>query len=245
VEKALRTGDLRHPDQPGLCRGLCLRRRPTEPTRQQPGRRATAWSRKPMAEWFLQIHDAYRPYYYLGPVSLAHQARLHENASAIPEHASRGRGVPRQGAACCRAWRDLRTLWPCAAGRPIGPKPAISVKAYPGSSTSPCVRFWDGPTVEAFVITSFFAAIQHPNGYLGGGARAAPAGSSSSRASSIRTQINGRAMNGSGAPALRRSIRVSLGGASKLERDWNDRCRRCATPRRPRNAWPRNAAERH
>ena len=25
VEKALRSGDLRHPDQPGLCRGLCLR----------------------------------------------------------------------------------------------------------------------------------------------------------------------------------------------------------------------------
>ena len=133
-------------------------RRPTEPTRQQPGRRATGVVRKPMAEWFCLIHDAY-PAYITWDQYLAHQARLHENAQRYTEHASRGRGVPRQGAALLQG---LATCGHCGHVLRVAyrPKARYLCQGLPRVFDEPMCAVWDGPTVEAFVITSFFAAIQ-------------------------------------------------------------------------------------
>jgi hypothetical protein len=71
-------------------------RRPTDPTRQRPGRRATGGVRKPLAEWSCILHNRY-PAYLSWEQYLANHARLADNAQRYAERCARG--VPRQGAA--------------------------------------------------------------------------------------------------------------------------------------------------
>jgi hypothetical protein len=111
-----------------------------------------------MTEWFCVIHDAY-PAYITWDQYLAHQARLPDNAQRYMENAQRGQGVPRQGAALLQG---LATCGHCGHLLHVAyrPKARYLCKGLPRVFDEPMCAIWDGPTVEAFVIASFFAAIQ-------------------------------------------------------------------------------------
>lgn len=82
---------------PAYAGAFAYGRRPTDPTRQRPGRHATGTVRKPLSEWQCLIHDAYPAYISWEPY-LANQARLNDNGRHYTEPGRTG-GAPRAGAA--------------------------------------------------------------------------------------------------------------------------------------------------
>ncbi|NTW03900.1 MAG: recombinase family protein [Oscillochloris sp.] len=133
-------------------------RRPTDPTRQQPGRRATGTVRKPMAEWQCIRQDAY-PAFISWERYIANQARLRDNAQRFAAPAERGRGTPRQGAALLQG---LAVCGHCGHHRYVCYRPSARYicKGLTRVFDEPMCAPLDGPTIEAFVITAFFEAIQ-------------------------------------------------------------------------------------
>ena len=113
--------------------------------------------RRTMEEWQCIIQDAY-PAYISWSQSLDHQARLRANAQRYTDQTQRGQGAPRQGAALLQG---LATCGRC------GPRMHV---AYRPRSRSLCTNRhrafaearWahlDGPSIEAFVVQAFCAAI--------------------------------------------------------------------------------------
>jgi len=113
--------------------------------------------RRPMAEWQCIIQDAY-PAYISWPQYLANRARLRDNATRFRESASGARGAPREGAALLQG---LVTCGCC--GRQMNVayrrRPRYVCTRMRRSYAEPNCAHLDGPSIEAFVVQAFFAAI--------------------------------------------------------------------------------------
>ena len=133
-------------------------RRVKDPKRQQPGRPATGMVRQPIENWQCIIHDAY-PAYISWEQHLANRAQLKDNASRFGQSFGDSRGAPRKGAALLQG---LVTCGLC--GRRMGvsykPKVRYVCTALATDFALPTCAHLDGPTIEAFVVKSFFEAIQ-------------------------------------------------------------------------------------
>jgi hypothetical protein len=132
-------------------------RRTSDPQRQKAGRWTPVMVRRPMAEWQCIIQDAY-PAYISWPQYLANRVRLSDNATRFRESASGARGAPREGAAL------LQGLVPCGfCGRKMNVayrrRPRYVCTSMRRSYAEPNCAHLDGPSIEAFVVQAFFAAI--------------------------------------------------------------------------------------
>ena len=133
-------------------------RRPTDPTRQIPGRHATGVVRKPMSEWICIKHNVY-PAYITWEQYLANQDRLHENAARHNERTRSGRGAPREGVALLQG---LATCGECGHIMRVFYKPGVRYVCYGLTKefAEPACASLDGSSIDALVVEAFFAAIQ-------------------------------------------------------------------------------------
>jgi len=133
-------------------------RRPTDPTRRIPGRHATGVVRKPMAEWPFVHHDVY-PAYITWAQFVANQERMHDNAARYNEMNRSGRGAPRAGAALLQG---LATCGECGHLMRTVYKPGVRYMCAGLSKefAEPMCASLDGPSIETFVVRTFFEAIQ-------------------------------------------------------------------------------------
>jgi DNA invertase Pin-like site-specific DNA recombinase len=131
-------------------------RRPTDPARRRPGRRATGVVRKPLAEWACILHDRY-PAYISWEQYLVNRARLADNAQRYAERC--GRGVPRRGAALLQG---LATCGQCGRVMKVVYKTGVRYACYGLSKAfgEPACAHLDGASIEAFVVSAFFEALQ-------------------------------------------------------------------------------------
>jgi DNA invertase Pin-like site-specific DNA recombinase len=131
-------------------------RRPTDPTRRRPGRRATGVVRKPLPEWAYILPDRY-PAYLSWEQYLVNRARLADNAQRYAERC--GRGVPRQGAALLQG---LATCGHCGRVMKVVYKTGVRYACYGLSKAfgEPACAHLDGASIEAFVVSAFFEALQ-------------------------------------------------------------------------------------
>lgn len=132
-------------------------RRPTDPTRQQPGRPATGTVRKPMSQWQCIRHDAY-PAYISWAQYLANQTRLHDNARRYSDQGL-GRGVAREGAALLQG---LATCGHCGHVMRVAyrPHPRYLCNGLTRLFAEPMCLHLEGLSIQAFVVEAFFEAIQ-------------------------------------------------------------------------------------
>ena len=132
-------------------------RRPKDPTRRKPGRPAAGVVRKPMNEWQCIIQDIY-PAYISWEQYLTNQARLHDNARRYTEQCESGRGAPRKGAALLQG---IATCGQCGRRMGVTYKPGVRYvcKAMTRNLAEPMCANLDGPSIEDFVVKSFFDAI--------------------------------------------------------------------------------------
>ena len=132
-------------------------RRTTEPTRQRPGRRTPAMAHRPMAEWQCIIQDAY-PAYISWSQYLDNQARLRDNGQRYAERIGLGRGAPREGAALLQG---LVSCGRCGCRMHVAYRPHsryICTGMTRKFADAMCAHL-DGPSIEVFVVKSFFDAI--------------------------------------------------------------------------------------
>jgi hypothetical protein len=132
-------------------------RRTSDPQRQSPGRRTPVMVRRPMAEWQCIIQDAY-PAYISWTQYLANQARLSDNTPRDMESTDRGRGAPREGAALLQG---LVTCGLCGYRMYVAyrRRPRYVCTSMRRAFAEPRCAHLDGPSIEAFVVQAFFAAI--------------------------------------------------------------------------------------
>lgn len=132
-------------------------RRVKELSRAQAGRRATGMVRKPMEEWQCIIHDVY-PAYISWEQYLANQAQLADNQRRYHQLYGRGRGVAGKGAALLQG---LATCGECGRRMRVSYKPDIRYicKAMPDTFGDPMCAHLEGPSIESWVVKSFFEAI--------------------------------------------------------------------------------------
>ncbi len=132
-------------------------RRTSDPRRQSPGRRTPVMVRRPMAEWQCIIQDAY-PAYISWTQYLANQARLRDNTPRYMESTDKGRGAPREGAALLQG---LVTCGLCGHRMYVAyrRRPRYVCTSMRRAFAEPRCAHLDGPSIEAFVVQAFFAAI--------------------------------------------------------------------------------------
>ncbi|HYQ92958.1 MAG TPA: recombinase family protein [Candidatus Competibacteraceae bacterium] len=133
-------------------------RRPTDPSRRQPGRHATGVVRRRVHEWPYLLQNAY-PAYISWTQYLANQRRMSDNASRQNGHCFPGRGAPRAGAALLQG---LATCGHCGHVMKVAYKPGVRYLCNGLSKefAEPTCAHLDGPSVEAFVVAAFFEALQ-------------------------------------------------------------------------------------
>ncbi len=133
-------------------------RRSSDPTHQKPGQPATRTVRQPMSEWQCIIHDKY-PAYISWEQYLANRARLSDNARRYTDQTERGRGAPREGAALLSG---LATCGHCGHLMYVTYRPGVRYicKGLTRVFDEPMCAHLDGVTIEAFVVSAFFEAIQ-------------------------------------------------------------------------------------
>jgi len=133
-------------------------RKQVDPTRRQPGRRATGQIIRPMAEWIHVQQDVY-PAYITWEQYLANQERLHQNAMRYTQRAQRAQGAAREGAGllqglvtCGRCGRVMRVAYKHT------PRYFCSalLKGFRQSSCSSL----HGPSIDQAVVQAFFDAIR-------------------------------------------------------------------------------------
>jgi hypothetical protein len=133
-------------------------RRPTDPQRRVPGRHATGFVRKPLAEWVCCRQGVY-PAYISREQYLANQQQLHDHAQRYPTPELSGRGAPRQGAALLQG---LATCGHCGHRMRVSYKPHVRYicDGLAGDFAKRMCASLDGASVEAVVVQAFFAALQ-------------------------------------------------------------------------------------
>lgn len=133
-------------------------RKQVDPTRQQPGRRATGRIPRPMAEW-IHVHQDVYPAYIPWAQYLANQERLHQNAMRYGKQNQRAQGAAREGTALLQG---LATCGCCGRGMRVAYKHtpryycAALVKEFGQSS---CMSL-HGPSIDQVVVQAFFDAIR-------------------------------------------------------------------------------------
>jgi recombinase len=132
-------------------------RRTSAPRRHSPGRRTPVIVRRPRAEWQCVIQDAY-PAYLSWTQYLANQARLRDNTPRSMEPTARGRGAPREGAAFLPG---LATCGLCGYRMYVAyrRRPRDVWTSMRRAFAEPRWAHLDGPSIAAFVVQAFFAAI--------------------------------------------------------------------------------------
>ncbi len=132
-------------------------RRPTDPTRRQPGRPATGTVRKPMAQWQCILHEVY-PAYISWEQYLANQTRLSDNARRYTEQGL-GRGTAREGAALLQG---LATCGHCGHVMRVAYRThaRYTCDGLSRLFAEPMCLHLEGPSIDAFVVQAFFEAIQ-------------------------------------------------------------------------------------
>lgn len=133
-------------------------RRVKEASRQKPGRPSTGCVRKPLEDWICVIHDLY-PAYISWEQYLANQVKLEENRQQYDEKSGRGRGAPGKGAALLQG---LATCGHCGRRMTVSYKPGVRYVCTAMSTcfAEPMCAHLDGPSVEKWVVKSFFEAIE-------------------------------------------------------------------------------------
>jgi DNA invertase Pin-like site-specific DNA recombinase len=133
-------------------------RRPLDPARQQPGRRATGQVHKPMAEWLHLQRDVY-PAYITWEQYLANQARLHQNATRFAEKIQQAQGAPGEGAALLQG---LATCGLCGHRMHVDYKftPRYCCEALARHFGGQSCASLHGPSIEAVVVQAFFEALR-------------------------------------------------------------------------------------
>jgi DNA invertase Pin-like site-specific DNA recombinase len=132
-------------------------RRTSEPRRPPRGQRTPPMKRRTMEEWQCIIQDAY-PAYISWSQYLDNQARLRMNAQRYTDQTQRGQGAPRQGAALLQG---LATCGRCGHRMHVAYRPRsryLCTSMHRAFAEARCAHL-DGPSIEAFVVQAFFAAI--------------------------------------------------------------------------------------
>jgi DNA invertase Pin-like site-specific DNA recombinase len=133
-------------------------RRPKDPTRQIPGRRATGFVRKPVAEWQHIQHDIY-PAYLSWEQYVANQATMRENALRRATRTERGRGTPREGAALLQG---LATCGECGHVMKTAYKRGVRYlcDGLRKEFAEPMCASLSGGSIDAAVVRAFMDALQ-------------------------------------------------------------------------------------
>jgi DNA invertase Pin-like site-specific DNA recombinase len=133
-------------------------RRPKDPRRQVPGRPATGVVRKPMSEWTCIKHDVY-PAYITWQQFLSHQTTMKENAIRHHERTRPGPSAVREGAALLQG---LAVCGECGHIMHTTYKPGVRYFCNGLSKEfgEPMCAHLHGPSIEAYVVEAFFAAIE-------------------------------------------------------------------------------------
>src|SRR5215471_6656605 len=132
-------------------------RRTSDPRRPPRGQRTPPMRRRTMEEWQCIIQDAY-PAYISWSQYLDNQARLRMNAQRYTDQTQRGQGAPRQGAALLQG---LATCGRCGHRMHVAYRPRsryLCTSMHRAFAEARCAHL-DGPSIEAFVVQAFFAAI--------------------------------------------------------------------------------------
>src|SRR3989449_1003005 len=113
--------------------------------------------RRPMEEWQCLIQDAYPASISWTPY-LANRARLSAHVTRFRESTHEGRGAPREGAALLQG---LATCGRCGRQMHVAYRrhPRYVCTGMRRSYAEPRCAHLDGPSIEAFVVQAFFAAI--------------------------------------------------------------------------------------
>ena len=134
-------------------------RRQTDPTRRQPGRRATGLVHKPREEW-LQVTQGAYPSYISWEQYLKHQERLQENSTLFAEKAQQAAGAVREGVALLQG---LAVCGLCSARMQPAYK-AASHRYHCAELTrrlgEPMCASLHGRAIDEVVMGAFFEALQ-------------------------------------------------------------------------------------
>lgn len=133
-------------------------RRPTKLPRQGTGPSTRGTLRQPLADWNCIIQDAY-PAYITWDQFLANQAQLYDNYQHAQNGAATRRGAAREGTALLQG---IATCGQCGRVMRVVYKPRrryICDSLTRAFAESSCAHL-DGASVEAFVVTAFFEALQ-------------------------------------------------------------------------------------
>jgi hypothetical protein len=133
-------------------------RKQVDPTRRQPGRRATGQITRPMAEWIHVQQDVY-PAYITWKQYLANQERLHQNAMRYTQRNQRAQGAAREGAGLLQG---LATCGCCGRVMRVAYKhtPRYFCAALLKGFRQSCCSSLHGPSIDQSVIQAFFDAIR-------------------------------------------------------------------------------------
>jgi hypothetical protein len=132
-------------------------RRTSDPRRQAPGQRTPPMVHRTMDEWPCLLQDISPASISWAP-SLAHQARLRENAQCDADQMHRGRGAPREGAAFLQG---LATCGRCGHRLRVAYRPHaryLCMRMQRAFAEARCAHL-DGPSIEACVVQAFFDAM--------------------------------------------------------------------------------------
>ena len=142
---------------PAYAGAFAYGRRPTDPTRRQPGRPSTGKVRKPLPQWQCLIQDVY-PAYISWQQYLTNQDRLKDAAQRYANQAPSGRGTPRNGAALLQG---LATCGQCGRRMKVCYKPSVryACDGLTRAFGEPMCAHLDGASIETFVVQAFFEAM--------------------------------------------------------------------------------------
>jgi len=143
---------------PAYAGAFAYGRRQRDPTRRIPGKPSSGRVYRPMNEWLHLQLDIY-PAYISWEQYLAHQDRLHQNATRFAEQLQRAQGSARNGTALLQG---LAVCGACGHRMNVGYKPnpryiCNSLAKHHGGSV--CMTL-NGPSIDEVVVQAFFDAIR-------------------------------------------------------------------------------------
>ena len=143
---------------PAYAGAFAYGRRQVDPTRRQPGRRATGLIHQPREAWIHLERDAY-PAYITWEQYLANQERLRQNATHFQDAGQSAQGAARDGAALLQG---LVTCGICGRRMEVDYKAShrYACTALAKQFDQPMCASLHGASIDAVVVEAFFAAIQ-------------------------------------------------------------------------------------
>ena len=129
-----------------------------DPTRRQPGRKDTGYTRRPMDEWIHLELDVY-PAYLTWKQYLSNRERLRQNATRFQEQIQLGQGPVRSGEALLQG---LGVCGHCGHRLQLSYKPLhrYFCNELTHELGKPMCASFHGPAVDKVVVEAFFEAIE-------------------------------------------------------------------------------------